>query len=159
MNRVLADYYPIFTLYQEMRGQLLEIIGDDDLMFSPGGDNPPLGQLCRDIGDVEHAYIESFRTFTCDFTARVSLPEAETSVAHLREWYATLDTDLRAAIERFTDHDLNHRIVERGADFRLPIQLQLDIYKEALLIFYGKVSVYLRAMGRPLPKQWQEWIG
>jgi IS605 OrfB family transposase len=32
-------------------------------------------------------------------------------------------------------------------------------YKEALLIFYGKVSMYLKAIGKILPEQWQEWIG
>jgi hypothetical protein len=35
---------------------------------------------------------------------------------------------------------------------------QLEVYKEALLIFYGKASVYLKAMGKPRPQQWQEWI-
>jgi len=40
----------------------------------------------------------------------------------------------------------------------LPKQ-QLDIYREALLIFYGKVSVYLKSMGRARPPEWREWIG
>ena len=159
MNRIVADYYPIFSLYQALREQLLDVLTDDDLAFRLGGNNPSLGALCRDIGDVEHAYVESFRTFTCDFSVKVASPEAETSVAHLRAWYAALDEDLRAAIERLTEQDLNHRTVDRGHDFRLPPQLQLDVYKEALLIFYGKVSVYLKAMERPLPKQWVEWIG
>ncbi len=158
MNRIVADYYPIFSLYQALRGQLLDEITDIDLAFRPGGQNPTLGALCRDIGDVEHAYIESFRTFSCDFSVKVSAPEAETSVAHLRAWFASLDADLRAAIERLSDQDLNHRLVDRGHDFRLPPQLQLDVYKEALLIFYGKVSVYLKAMERPVPLQWVEWI-
>jgi hypothetical protein len=159
MNRILADYYPIFTLYQALRVQLLDQITDEDLLFQPGGENPTLGALCRDLGDVQHAYVESFRTFICDFSARTSAAESETSVAHLRAWYATLDDDLRSAIERLSDHDLNHRTIDRGGDFRLPPQLQLDVYKEALLIFYGKVSVYLKVMERPLSKQWVEWIG
>jgi hypothetical protein len=36
---------------------------------------------------------------------------------------------------------------------------QLDVYREALLIFYGKVTVYLHAIERPLPGQWGDWIG
>lgn len=44
-------------------------------------------------------------------------------------------------------------------DFSPPPAVQLDIYKEALLIFYGKVTVYLRSMGKALPRRWQEWIG
>lgn len=35
---------------------------------------------------------------------------------------------------------------------------QLEVYKEALLIFYGKASVYLKAMGKPRPPQWRERI-
>jgi hypothetical protein len=51
-----------------------------------------------------------------------------------------------------------------GADFDpgafspLPT-VQLDIYREALLIFYAKVSVYLRVFGIPLPGDWASWIG
>jgi hypothetical protein len=37
-------------------------------------------------------------------------------------------------------------------------KIQLDVYREALLIFYGKVSVHLRAIDRPLPGQWLDWI-
>ena len=30
--------------------------------------------------------------------------------------------------------------------------------KEALLIFYGKVDIYLKMMGKPRPEQWAAWI-
>lgn len=36
---------------------------------------------------------------------------------------------------------------------------QLDTYREGLLIFYGKISVYLKAMGRPRSEAWRSWIG
>jgi len=26
-------------------------------------------------------------------------------------------------------------------------------------IFYGKVIVYLRAAGKPVPQQWTDWLG
>ncbi len=47
----------------------------------------------------------------------------------------------------------------RGGDFKLPLQIQLNVYQEALLIFYGKAIVYLRAIGEPPPQQMQEWLG
>jgi hypothetical protein len=28
-----------------------------------------------------------------------------------------------------------------------------------LLIFYGKVSVYMKAIGTPRSQQWRDWIG
>ena len=52
------------------------------------------------------------------------------------------------------------RYGDYGVDDFSPLPAQeLDIYREALLIFYGKVSIYLRLMGRELPRHWQEWIG
>jgi hypothetical protein len=50
-------------------------------------------------------------------------------------------------------------LVDRGGDFKLPLQTQLNVYQEALLIFYGKAIVYLRALGKTPPQQMQEWIG
>jgi len=41
---------------QAMREQLMEILADDDLSFQPGGANRPLGELCRELGEVEYAY-------------------------------------------------------------------------------------------------------
>lgn len=68
-----------------------------------------------------------------------------------------------AALESLSEDDItNRRIVRTDFDIDdfVPLpKVQLDIYREALLIFYGKVSVYLRAMGRTLPPQWQAWIG
>ncbi|MFP4346453.1 MAG: hypothetical protein ACLFU8_17340 [Anaerolineales bacterium] len=40
----------------------------------------------------------------------------------------------------------------------MPPHVQLEIYKEALLIFYGKVSVYLKALGKVPSEHWQAWI-
>ena len=67
MNRILADYWPVFTEYQAMRGQLLAVLTDADLAFTPGGANLPLGALCREIGETEHVYVESFKTLTTDW--------------------------------------------------------------------------------------------
>jgi hypothetical protein len=68
MNSILADYYPTFRLYQALRSQLMELLNDDDLRFTPGGDNPPLGALCVEIGEVEHAYIQSFQNGRMDLS-------------------------------------------------------------------------------------------
>jgi hypothetical protein len=70
MNRVMTDYYPLFELYQVLRSQLMAMLSDEDLSFRPDGENPPLGFLCREIGETEVSYIESFK-----FQARFRLPE------------------------------------------------------------------------------------
>ena len=41
----------------------------------------------------------------------------------------------------------------------MPIALQLDVYLQALLIFFGKATTYLKAMDKTLPKQIEEYIG
>ena len=159
MNSIIKEYYPIFQMYQALRDQLMDIVGDDDLSFRPAGENPTLGALCREIGEVEQSYIESFKSFKLDFSCRNEEAGLETSVKKLAAWFKQLDDALKAVVEALSEGDIAGRMIDRGGDFKLPPQIQLNVYQEALLIFYGKSSVYLKAMGKPLPKQWQEWIG
>lgn len=159
MNSIMTQYYPVFEMYQALRTQLMDILTDDDLSYSPGDLNPSLGALCREVGEVEYAYIHSFKTFKQDFSYRNDQPELEQSVPALSAWFDQLDQELKQAVEGLSEDDIKNRMIDRGGDFLLPPQIQLEVYKEALLIFYGKVSIYLRALGRELPKQWQEWIG
>ncbi len=154
----MKEYYPVFEMYQSLRNQLLETLTDDDLGYQLGGENPTLGALCREMGEVEHAYIESFKTFSQDFSYRNQTPGLEGSVENLSAWFEALDGELKVVIEGLSEDDIKNRTIDRGGDFILPPQIQLEVYKEALLIFYGKVSVYLKAMGKRRPKQWQEWI-
>jgi hypothetical protein len=69
MNSIMADTYPTFELYQALRDQLMAILSDDDLAYQPGGATPALGALCRNIGETEIAYTQSFRTFELAFTS------------------------------------------------------------------------------------------
>ncbi len=165
MNPLIRDHLKatFFEEYQSLRGQLMAILADDDLRFQLGGESATLGALCREIGQIEYAYVESFRTFTQDFGYRNEDPRLERSVDALVAWYADLDREMTAVLETLGEDDILNRRIVRGdfdAEFFSPLpRVQLDIYREALLIFYGKVSVYLRAMGRPLPGDWSDWIG
>lgn len=158
MNSIMSDTYPLFELYQAMRGQLMALLKDGDLGFTPGGSNPSLGRLCRGIGEVERAYIESFKTFKIDFSYRNTTPGLENSVAQLAAWFAELDKELRATVEGLSQADVDERQVDRGGSFRPPLRVQLAIYQEALLIFYGKVMVYLHALGITPSEQMQDWL-
>ena len=165
MNSLISEHLPAtyFPEYQALRPQLLAILTDDDLAVRVGGASESLGELCRGIGEVERAYIDSFRTFRQDFDYRNPDPRLARSVAALSAWYVELDGDLMATLEALTEDDIANRRIVRGVpgptEFSLPPAQQLDIYREALLIFYSKVSVYLKVMDRPLPGDWQEWIG
>ena len=60
-------------------------------------------------------------------------------------------------LQTITDEEVAEKQMDRG-DFTVPLHISLDVYREALLIFYGKVSVYAKAMGVPLTQMWRDWI-
>ncbi len=157
MNTILTNQYPLFAHYQALRSQMLDLLTDDDLAFALPG-NPTLGELCREIGETEHCYVESFRVFTLSFDFRVDDPDMTRDLARLSDWYTQLDAELHAAVAALSDEECEGRLIDRGG-WKVSPRIQLEIYKEALLIFYGKASVYLKAMGKPRPQQWREWIG
>ena len=157
MNSIMAEYYPTFRMYQALRTQLMDSLSDDDLGYTPGGANLPLGALCVEIGETEHAYVQSFKTFAIDFSYRNPEPGIEMSAARLAAWFQVLDAELESTVAGLSEEDIKTRQIDRGG-WSLPALIQLEVYKEALLIFYGKVSVYLKAMDRPRSQQWQDWI-
>lgn len=165
MNSLVRDNLPAtyFAEYQLRRHELMELLTDDDLAFRPGAGAFSLGELCREMGDIEHSYVSAFRVFRQDFDWSNPDPRMEHSVAALTTWYSDLDRDLLAALEALTEDDIANRRIKRSdfdADDFSPLAGQeLDNYREALLIFYGKVSIYLRVMGKELPRHWNVWIG
>lgn len=165
MNVILRDHLAAtyFAEYQGLRTELIDVLRDEDLAFRPATAAASLGELCREIGDIEHSYIDAFKTFRQDFGWRNPDPDVERRVAALSSWYSDLDRELLAALTALTDDEVAKKRISRPdvdvEDFSpLPAQ-ELDIYREALLIFYAKVSIYLRIMGKELPGRWSMWIG
>jgi len=158
MNKLMSDYFPLFHEYQALRDELLSGLSDADLALAPGGANPSLGSLCREIGETERIYIDSIKSRKMDFGAYGTSDAAlAQSVERLKAWYAELDAELRATLEGLSDDDLM-ALVDRGG-WSIPVRFQLDVYKEALLLFYGKADVYLRAQGRTPSQRWRQWVG
>ena len=148
----------MFTQYQAIRGQIMAALTDADLAYTPGGANPPLGALCLEIGETEHIYIESFKTLTADWAYRHPYRALAGSVTSLSAWYAALDQELAAVIAGLTEDQVQTQRVRRGPNFAPPVSIHLAVYQEALLIFYGKASVYLKALNRPVSDQFRDWI-
>jgi uncharacterized damage-inducible protein DinB len=158
MNQLVKDYLPMFHEYQTLRDALMATLSDADLGFTPGGTNPTLGQLCREIGETERIYIDSLKARKMDFGGYGSSDAAlAQSVERLKAWYAELDGELRATLEALSDEQLMEA-VDRGG-WSLPIRIQVEVYKEALLLFYGKADVYMRALGRTPSERWRQWVG
>ena len=157
MNAEIKRFWELNRMYSQLRDELMNILTDEDLAFNPGGGNPTLGELCRELGETEYAYARSYASFTIDFSYRADDEQLARSVEKLKVWYAQLDSELQAALEALSDDDVAGKEMERGG-FRVPLPISLDIYREALLIFYGKVDVYAKAMGKPLTPMWRDWI-
>ncbi len=157
MNRYMLEKWPWIEGTHGMRSQLLDSLSDADLAFSPGGQNMTLGALCREMGEVEYSYIQSLKTFRQDWSYHNGEAGLESSVARLKAWFQTLDDELKATVDAFSDEDLQ-KTIDRGG-FATPVELQLDVYLQALLIFLGKATVYFKAMNKALPQYFQEYIG
>ncbi|MBI1280874.1 MAG: hypothetical protein GC179_22310 [Anaerolineaceae bacterium] len=141
-----------------MRNGLVATLSDADLTFCPGGQTMTLGALCREIGDIENSYIESLKNFKQSFSDRNTEAGMETSTTKLLEWYKKLDDEMKDVVSAMAEADLKKE-VERPGGFKAPIDIQLDIYLQALLIFFGKITIYLKIMNKPMDKTIQEYIG
>ena len=158
MNAQIQQFWDLNRMYTPLRDQLLESLSDEDLSFTPGGGNATLGELCRELGETEYAYVQSFKGFKIDFSYRTNDDSYLGSVAKLSAWYRQLDEELEAALEAVSNEDVATKQMDRDG-YQVPIHISLDILREALLIFYGKASVYVKAMDKPLVQQWQDWVG
>ena len=151
-------YHGVVLAYQELRDQLLAALSDEELAFRPSANNPTLGGLCARLAATQQAYVDSFRTFTAKFAYAEPDADIATSVAALKARFQAVDAQFVAALEGLSDADVVNRQIDRGGGHRLPVFLHLDVYREALLLFCGKASVYLAALGKEPPGKWRSWI-
>lgn len=157
MNRYMQEKWSWIEGSHGMRSLLLDMLSDAELAFSLGGQTMTLGALCREMGETEYSYIQSLKTFKQDWSYRNTDKGIEGSVAQLKAWFQTLDEELTATVSALSDDDLQ-KTVDRGG-FAMPVDTQLDVYLQALLIFFGKATIYLKAMNKSLPQPFQDYIG
>lgn len=141
---------------QHFRHELLEHLTDADLAYALPG-NVTLGELCREMGETEHGYIAAFSRFEHEWGYHHDDPLVTTSVAALRTWYERLDADLLAALNALTDEEIETKRLRGGG--WASVTKEFHLYREALLMFYAKAGVYLRALGKPLSELWIDWMG
>jgi hypothetical protein len=156
MNKFMQEQWGTYAGTLKMRAELMDTLTDADLAFNPGGQALSLGALCRQQGEIDHTYIQSLKQLKQDFDYRNPDPALETSVARLKAWYAELEKELQTTLEAFSDEDLAKMIERNG--FTLPVTTQMEVYLQALLIFFAKATVYLRIMNKPLTDKLRDWI-
>lgn len=156
MNSLIEDE---LSGTQALRDQLMDLISDQDLAYKLPGYNLTLGELCEEMGQIQQIYTRSFKTFQQDWHYRGSKPEAPDSVASLQAWYKKLDAELNEALSALSEDDLHNKQIDRGHGFTPSLYVHFQVYREALLIFYAKASIYLKALEKQLTSQWKSWIG
>ena len=145
--------------HHSMRDHLLTLVSDADLAYKLPGQNPTLGELLVDMGNIQGVYTHSFETFTLDWAHRELARPAPITVASLQTWFDAQDDAMSRALSRFTEEELQIDRIDRGNDFIASPFVQHQIYREAVYIFYGKVSVYLKALERDAGDEWAAWVG
>ncbi len=157
MKRFIQERWPWLEEVRGMRLQLLDILSNADLAFSPGGQNSMLGALLRKMGDLEHSYIQSLKTGVRDLSYHNTEAGLESDITRLKAWFQALDDEMLDTISAFSKEDLTKRVDRSG--FHSTVEREVDHYGEALLIFFGKATIYLKAMNKPVPESIESTIG
>jgi hypothetical protein len=157
MNRFIQERWPWLEEVREMRSHFLDILSNADLSFSPGGQNMALGALVRKMGDLEHAYMQSLKTGVQDWSYHNTEAGLESDITRLKSWFQALDDELLETLSAFSKEEWTKR-VDRGG-FPSTVEREVDHYGEALLIFFGKATIYLLAMNKPVPESIEQTIG
>ncbi len=158
MNSLLEHEFPLGEA-QAMRYDVLNMLTDGELAYRLPGDNVTLGELCREMGEVERAYIQSFRTLRYTPSQQSGEPGRTDSVEGLAAWYRDLDEEFEAVVKGLSDDDLHLRRVDRGDGFSPSLHVQFQCFHEAVLMFYAKASIYLKALQKPLSEKWRTGVG
>jgi uncharacterized damage-inducible protein DinB len=154
MNSTIETLVPMFDAMKVMRSEWLDALTEADLAFNPGGQNLTMGALLHEMCEVNAAYIESL---TSGKHAWAKQPMASPQTLDgLRAGFAKQDEALTAALNAFTDETIQKPIDRDG--YPMPVEMQLQAYMQALLIYFAKATIYLRAMDKPLPEKLREWI-
>lgn len=157
VNTLIEEKWVWIAGVHAMRSGLIENLSDADLAFNPGGQNSSLGALFREIGQIEQSYIDSFKDFKQDFLYRHPDPMLGTSVTQLNVWFQSMDNAFKDTLSTITEANA-HKSIQRPARNAVTLSLQVDIYIQAMMIFFGKAIIYYRAMDKPLPHSIQAYI-
>ena len=131
MNRFMKRYPELMELNQKLRHDVLDAISDEDLGRTLGGDTLSLAELLLQQGRWEDDYVQA--------------------------WFHGIEQSIKTTLEAMSDEELS-RPVKRG-HHSLPLEITAYTYRESLIIFAGKASLYLRSLGRPVSAHLKGFVG
>ncbi|MGY2893749.1 hypothetical protein [Deinococcus sp. UYEF24] len=155
MNRLTPQKANLFDLTHSLRNSVLSVLQNADLSFSPGGDTLSFHRLLLEQGEIQTAYTQLFQTSELKFD--LAAPAGLDTVDELQGWFTRLDAEMWSALEALSNDDLDRHIMRSG--HALPLGVTFYTYRESVFIFAAKASVYLRALGRELPKLVLSFVG
>jgi hypothetical protein len=155
MNKLIAQKDNLIDLTHNLRSEVLNAIMDADLDTRLGGSTLSLRELILEQGTIQLAYIGCFQNFELRFDH--AAPEGVQSLENIKTWFGELDSSLINALGALSDDDLK-RGVPRG-QYTIPAEIVFYTYRESVMIFAAKASVYLLALNHALPGQIKSWIG
>ena len=156
MNQIEQQFFGLLDMTHGVRDEAIATLGSEDLSFRIEG-CPSVGEVLQTLGDVEAMYTRSFETMKMDFTTQAPGRENIVSGQAAVGWLHGLDGELKAALSALSDDDLA-KPIDRGG-WEMPAMAQFHTYREAVLISFGKLDCYLRALGKSLPEEWVAWVG
>jgi hypothetical protein len=159
VNSFVENEYGAIEETQSLIGELLDEVPESAFDFSPGGSNPTIRGLLKELAQTEIAYAQSFHDWTMNFEYGSESPIDLRSVDTIRAGFTRLHQELKTALATVSEADLTGKLIDRGGGFRISPRGQIHIYGEAVLIVASRISVYLRALELPLPGKWEIWIG
>jgi len=155
-DRLTSSTQGIIGSHMMIEGALSRL-NDADLAFSPGGDNVTLGEIFKSFGDIQDSYNQSLKTFKQDWSKSADNPEVTTNLDSLKAWFKQLAGEMRETLQSLTENDLQ-KPIDRGNNVIRTLDEQLEIYIQALMIFFGKLVIYFRAMSKDLPPSIEQYI-
>lgn len=158
MNSIETQLFDLLRQTHAVRDELWGVLNDGALKHSLGGNTLSLGALIKQMGEVEHVYTQSFKTFKQDFSYRNAEAGLENSVDKLRAWFKKLDEELLAALSGLSEEDIQGKMIDRGG-WSAPVTMNYHIYREAVLMFLAQAVLYLKSLRIALPEQLSAWVG
>lgn len=158
MPETPASAIRFVRLTATLRAELLATLTDEELSFALPG-NPTIGAVLEQLAATQQSYIECLRTEVMTWALVEPLWEGHGGVERMTRRFTELDAAFEAVLESISDDVFRDTRIDHGGGYVLPIRGIVHTWVEALVIVYGRLDVYLRAMGRPRSEQWVDWIG
>lgn len=146
-EKILKTYF----FHRGLTLDLLEILEESDLNFSPGGKVTTWGEQFLHMGRVQKDYMDALSSLSIKFRGDSLAPENLTIPDIINE-YKNLDKELVKEVNTF---DRNKKIDWYGNG--VTIEEHICYLSEHEVFHHGQWATFLNILKRPFPKSWKAW--